>query len=136
MAPDGHFWSTERSDLQHTRVDSSQKKLPQLPSLALILGKGRVKHLEEHIAGQKESALGLNASFVRDWDVSKHRLARPGKTGSWAGALDFFLEVPTTPFEMQKNLLCFRCSGGFFFSPPHLPGAKGCVRMKGRSGRG
>lgn len=56
-----HSPGHQRSDLQHTRVDSSQKT-PQFPKLALILDKGRGKHLQEHIApwaGQKGSALGL-----------------------------------------------------------------------------
>lgn len=59
---------------------------PPAPSPVLTLDKGWVKHLEEHIchlglhvARQKKSVSGLNAPFLRDWDVSKHRLPCVGE---------------------------------------------------------
>lgn len=107
---------------EHTRVDSSPpKKYPPAPQSGANPGIRGNKTPGRTYCWTKGISLGA--------DVSKHRLAKPGKTSACPGALDLFLEVPKIPFEMQKNLLCLRCSRGLgffflFFTPsPRSQGA-------------
>lgn len=135
MAPDGHFCqarscqgiilipqSTERSDPQHTRVDSSQKKLPQLPSLALILDKGRIKHLEEHIA-----TLGWTKGISLVCQGPECVKTQAGKTGScmWPGALDIFWRCQKPLLRCKRTFCASDAPEGFYFLHPLSQEARG-----------